>query len=102
MLIAFATATNRTRKCAWRPASNRPRTSHKKLKRTSLFKSKLELFTSFENLDTVDAVWDNTLTAKVSKYFAVNLNVYLFYDEDILSEMQVKQTLAFGVTYTFF
>jgi hypothetical protein len=73
-----------------------------KIEENVLLKSKLELFTSFENLSTVDAIWDNTLTAKVSKYFAVNLNVHLFYDEDILSEVQVKQTLAFGFTYTFF
>lgn len=67
-----------------------------------LFKSKLELFTSFENFNTVDVAWDNTLTAKISKYFSVNFNVYAFYDEDILTEVQVKQALAFGLTYTFF
>ncbi|MEK7726786.1 MAG: DUF3078 domain-containing protein [candidate division KSB1 bacterium] len=73
-----------------------------KLAENILFKSKLELFSSFENFNTADVAWDNTLTAKISKYFSVNFNVYAFYDEDILTEVQVKQALAFGLTYTFF
>lgn len=73
-----------------------------KLAENLLFKSKLELFTAFENFNTADVAWDNTLTAKISKYFSVNFNVYSFYDEDILTEVQVKQALAFGLTYTFF
>ncbi len=73
-----------------------------KLAENILFKSKLELFTSFENFNTADVAWDNTLAAKISKYFSVNFNVYAFYDEDILTEVQVKQAVAFGLTYTFF
>ncbi|MDZ7344329.1 MAG: DUF481 domain-containing protein, partial [candidate division KSB1 bacterium] len=73
-----------------------------KIEENVLFKSKLELFTAFENFNAVDMIWDNTLTGKISKYFAVTVNVYLFYDEDILKELQVKQGLAFGMTYTFF
>lgn len=73
-----------------------------KLAENILFKSKLELFSSFENFNTADVAWDNTLAAKISKYFSVNFNVYAFYDEDILTEVQVKQAVALGVTYTFF
>ena len=73
-----------------------------KLAENILFTTKLELFSSFENPDAVDMTWDNTLAAKVSKYLSVNLYVRLFYDKDILDEVQVKQVLGFGVTYTFF
>ena len=73
-----------------------------KLAENVLFKSKLELFSSFENFNTADVAWDNTLAAKISKYFSVNFNVYAFYDEDILTEVQVTQAVAFGLTYTFF
>jgi hypothetical protein len=72
-----------------------------RLQSNLLFTSKLELFTSFENLGTVDTIWDNTLAAQISKYLAATLNVYAFYDEDILSELQVRQAMAFGLTYTF-
>jgi len=65
------------------------------------FNSKMELFTSFENLHTVDMIWDNTLAAQISKYLTATFNVYLFYDEDILPETQIRQTMAFGLTYTF-
>lgn len=73
-----------------------------KLQENLLFTSKLELFTAFENLSAVDTIWDNMLTAKISKYLSASLNVYLFYDEDILPELQVRQTMAFGLTYAFF
>ncbi len=73
-----------------------------KLQQNLFFVSKLELFSAFENLNTVDTIWDNTLAAQISKYLAATLNVYTFYDEDILPEVQVRQTMAFGLTYTFF
>jgi hypothetical protein len=73
-----------------------------KIEENVLFKSKLELFTAFENISAVDMIWDNTLTGKISKYFAVTASLYLFYDEDILKELQIKQALDFGITYTFF
>ncbi|MGH7496247.1 MAG: DUF3078 domain-containing protein [bacterium] len=72
-----------------------------KLQSNLLFTSKLELFTSFENLGTVDTIWDNTLAAQISKYLTATFNVYTFYDEDILPEVQLRQTMAFGLSYTF-
>jgi hypothetical protein len=72
-----------------------------KLQNNLFFISKLELFTSFENLGTVDTIWDNTLAAQISKYLTATFNVYIFYDEDILPEVQLRQTMAFGLTYTF-
>ena len=74
----------------------------RKLGKKLLFNSKLELFTSFEEFDTIDINWENTFIAKISKIFAVTLNVRLFFDKDQDSDVQYKQVLGFGVLYTFF
>jgi transcriptional regulator with XRE-family HTH domain len=65
------------------------------------YRTRLGLFTSFENLHTVDMNWESTITAKVAKYVNVNLDVVLFYDEDISTRTQVKEVLSIGLAYTF-
>jgi hypothetical protein len=66
------------------------------------FNSKLRLFGRFTSLDVWDVRWDNTLTAKINKYFNVNLNVLLIYQKDQSVKTQVKQALQLGVTYSIF
>lgn len=73
-----------------------------KLEENVMFITKLELFTAFEHIEEVDVNWDNTLAAKLGKYFTVNMNVRLLYDENISKKRQLKQVLGFGVAYTFF
>jgi len=68
---------------------------------TSVFSSKLELFSAFKALDETDVNWDNTLQVKLSKYLNVNLNLKLVYDKDISVKRQIKQTMALGLNYTF-
>jgi hypothetical protein len=63
--------------------------------------SKLEMFAAFKTLDKVVIRNDNMVTAKVSKYLAVMLNVQLVYEEPILPRTQYKEVLAFGFSYTF-
>jgi len=72
-----------------------------KVAESMLFTSKLELFSAFKTLDATDVDWDNLFTAKISKYFDVNLNFRLLYDKDISSRRQIKQAIALGVTYNF-
>ncbi len=72
-----------------------------KLSETILYTSKLELFSSLKAINEVDVSWDNLFSAKVSKYIGVSFNVKLFYDRDITSKRQLKQTLAAGLSYTF-
>ncbi len=72
-----------------------------KLSETTLFTSKLELFSNLKALDQVDVRWDNLLSAKVAKYLNVNFNVKLFYDKDISRKRQLKQALTIGLTYSF-
>ncbi len=69
--------------------------------KTSLFTSKLELFSALKAADETDVNWDNTLSVKVSEYINVNVNVKLVYDKDISVKRQLKQSMALGVNYTF-
>lgn len=64
-----------------------------------LFKSKLELFAPFKQLDVIVMRMDNTLSAAISKYFNVNLNVQLINERAITPRTQVKETLSLGFTY---
>jgi len=66
-----------------------------------LYNSKLELFSDISAIKNVDVNWDNTFSAKVSELIKVSFNFRLFYDSDISSKRQIKQTLAVGLSYTF-
>jgi hypothetical protein len=67
-----------------------------------MFKSKLRLFTRFENMDIWDVRWDNTISAKVNKYIVVNLNVLAIYEKSQSVRTQLKEALQIGITYTLF
>jgi len=63
---------------------------------------KLELFSSFENIDVVDMRWDTLISAAVNKYIVVTLNVQVNYDKDVLDKAQIKEIAGLGITYNFF
>ncbi len=67
-----------------------------------LFTTDLGMFSAFENLAVWDVRWDNTLTAKISEIFNMNLNFQLLYDTDQTLKTQIKEALQIGVTYTLF
>jgi hypothetical protein len=67
-----------------------------------LFTGKLELFDAFRNFDIIIMRSDNTLAAKVSKYLTVNVNVQLIKEPPVRrGKIQVKETLAIGLSYSF-
>lgn len=70
-----------------------------KVEENVLFTSKLELFAAFKSLDEVVVRNDNTLAAKVSQYLVVNLNVQVLHDRVVTPRTQLKQTIAFGLSY---
>ena len=72
-----------------------------KITKNSLFTSKLELFYAFKALDETDVNWDNVFTIMISKYINININFKLFYDKDISNKRQIKQAIAFGLSYSF-
>lgn len=67
-----------------------------------LYTGKLRLFTRFKNLDIWDVRWDNIITAKISKYFNVNLNVLVIYEKQQSLRTQIKEALQLGITYSIF
>jgi hypothetical protein len=73
----------------------------KPLSENILLTSKLDLFSNLESLKQVDVRWDTILSAKISRYVDVSLNVELFYDSNISPKRQLKQLLALGLSYTF-
>lgn len=74
----------------------------KKFGENILFTSKLELFSNLKRFDTIDLNWDNLFSAKVSKFISVSYNFTLFYDKDLSSKRQIRQTLALSLTFSFF
>lgn len=67
-----------------------------------LFTSKMELFSNLKRIDEIDVNWDNLFSAKITKYITASLNITLFYDKDISSKRQLKQTMAVGLSYNLF
>ena len=67
-----------------------------------LFTSHIELFDPVNHLDRVVVRSDNMLTAKVSKYVVVSLNLVLINDVQVTPRTQFKQTLALGINYSIF
>ncbi len=66
------------------------------------FLSKIQLFYNLRRFKDIDVRWESQVTSKLAKYFSVNLNVYMIYDNDVTSKAQIKQTLSMGFTYNFF
>lgn len=73
-----------------------------KLDDNLLFRSKLELFAPVRRISEVTMRMDNTLTANVSKYVVVILNVQLINDVKASTRLQEKEVLALGLSYTLF
>jgi len=75
-----------------------------------LFVTKLELFSTFNDIDIegvslvdqIDVRWDNTFSSQISKYLSVSFNAQMLYDRNVSAKRQLKQVLAAGLTYTFF
>jgi len=67
-----------------------------------LLKSKLRLFTRFDDPAVWDVRWDNIISAKINKYFVVNLNILVVYEKSQSLRTQIKEALQLGVTYILF
>lgn len=64
-------------------------------------KSTLELFSTFQHIETVDMRWDTRITAKVAKHIIITLNILINYDKDVLDKFQVKESTEIGFQYEF-
>jgi Protein of unknown function (DUF3078) len=61
--------------------------------------AKLEIFAPVMHFNRTSVRSDNTLSAKVNKFLAMNLNVCLINDPQVQTRTQIKQTLALGFNY---
>jgi hypothetical protein len=73
-----------------------------KLDDNILFRSKLELFAPIKHFQEVTMRMDNMLTANVSKYVVVILNVQLINDAMASTRLQRKEVLGLGLSYALF
>ncbi len=81
----------------------------KAIRKAASFKSKLDLFSNYKhNPQNIDFFWTNMLTAKITNYINLNLQVDLIYDDDIANvepgkgpAPQVLQLMGVGFAYNF-
>ncbi len=59
------------------------------------------MFANYQNLSSIDNRLDAMLTAKINKYWNVNLGVIMVYDDDQSTQIQLAQSLSIGFLYTF-
>jgi hypothetical protein len=82
------------------------------LSKTSVYKTKLDLFTDYlHNAGNVAVYWNNMLAVKVTKLISMNLTVNLIYDNDIKSikddgtqggpKVQLQEVMGIGFSYVF-
>ncbi|TDB63691.1 DUF3078 domain-containing protein [Arundinibacter roseus] len=59
------------------------------------------MFANYKDLGAIDHRLDAMLTAKINKYWNVNLGAIMIYDQDQSLDIQFAQSLAIGFLYTF-
>ncbi len=70
------------------------------LDQSVLFTSSLDLFSNLHASDQIDVKWSNLLSAKVSSWMSVNLNVDMTYDKDVSTQRQLKEGLSLAFSYS--
>ena len=73
----------------------------KKLLDNILFKTKLDVFSTFEDFKEADLNWDTLLQVSVTQYIVINLQTLLIYDPKIVKKAQIKEILSIGLRYNF-
>lgn len=64
-----------------------------------LLTSALNVFVNFKGVDAIDVRWENQLTAKVNSFISVNGGLEVWYDKDVSTRRQIRQTLAVGISF---
>lgn len=63
-------------------------------------KSELGVFNSFSDFGNPDIRWKNLLSFAINQYMNATFELELFQDKDQSEDLQVRQVLALGLTYT--
>ena len=66
-----------------------------------IFKTKLDVFTSLEDMREVNLNWDTNLELSVISYVVVNLQTLVVYNPQFSSKAQIKEILSVGLKYDF-
>ena len=64
-------------------------------------KSRLNLFSPFEDLRFSSITWDTSVQASVTKYIVVNLHTLMLLDKKASPHTQPKEVLGIGLSYRF-
>ena len=63
----------------------------------------VETFTNVNrDLKYTDLLFANEITGQINRYISANVEFVLAYDRDFIDELQVKQIISLGLSYTFF
>ncbi len=63
----------------------------------------VETFTNVNrDLKYTDVLFVNEITGQINRYISANVEFVLAYDRDIIDELQVKQIISLGLSYSFF
>lgn len=65
-----------------------------------VYQSKLGLFAAFNQVDQPDALWENLITMKVNDWLNVSFEAVTLYDRDISKDVQIKEVLSLGVSFS--
>jgi hypothetical protein len=66
------------------------------------FKAKLELFSAFKKMQQIVVRSDNTLVAKINRFFSANVNVQFIQEREISPRTQIRESIALGFSYVLF
>lgn len=64
------------------------------------FNSSLTLFKAFRNLAFPDVYWENVLEIQANQWLTTNVSAVLLYNEDVSSDLQLKEVISVGVSFT--
>ena len=64
--------------------------------------TKLELFSNyFENPQNIDVNWDTMINMKINEWLSASFGLQMLYDNNTVSETQIKEYLSVGLMYKF-
>ncbi len=71
----------------------------KKFTKNLLVRSKLQIFSSFENIEDGNISWDTNFEASITKYIIINFQAYIILDANVSPYTQIKEVLSVAIKY---
>ncbi len=76
-------------------------TVSKEILKNVTLNSKLGLFYNYLDSPQLDVNWNILINMKINKFLAANIISQLIYDKDQIDQVQFKEIIGLGLTYTF-